>query len=115
MKDFNKILMNLEKNSDKVLNKSLEESAEIVLKRSNKLVPVDTGRLKASGRVRKRANKVMLVEYRTPYAVYVENDLSVNHPIHEDGRDCGGQAKFLFTAMMNMEKVVLKKIKGDIL
>lgn len=39
------------------------------------------------------------VGYRAPYAIYVHENLEIDHPIHVDGsgstRDCHGQAKFL--------------------
>jgi hypothetical protein len=40
-----------------------------------------------------------MVGYRAPYAIYVHENLEIDHPIHVDGsgsvRDCHGQAKFL--------------------
>lgn len=40
-----------------------------------------------------------MVGYRAPYAIYVHENLEIDHPIHVDGsgsvRDCKGQAKFL--------------------
>lgn len=40
-----------------------------------------------------------MVGYRAPYAIYVHENLEIDHPLHVDGsgsvRDCGGQAKFL--------------------
>lgn len=112
--DFEKLLKKLEMKSDTVLNKSLKEAGKIVLKRSNELVPVDTGALRASGRVDEKSKKTIMVRYPIHYAVYVENDLEIQHPIHGD-RDCGGKAKFLFTAVEENKKKIIKKIAGDIL
>ena len=40
-----------------------------------------------------------IVGYRAPYAIYVHENMEIDHPVHVDGsgsvRDCGGQAKFL--------------------
>jgi len=40
-----------------------------------------------------------MVGYRAPYAIYVHENMEIDHPIHEDGhgstRDCKGEAKFL--------------------
>lgn len=40
-----------------------------------------------------------MVGYRAPYAIYVHENMEIDHPVHVDGsgsvRDCHGQAKFL--------------------
>lgn len=40
-----------------------------------------------------------IVGYKAPHAIYVHENLEIDHPLHVDGsgsvRDCGGQAKFL--------------------
>jgi len=39
------------------------------------------------------------VGYKAPHAIYVHENMEIDHPLHADGsgsvRDCGGQAKFL--------------------
>jgi hypothetical protein len=51
--------------------------------------------LKAMKDAKKRGKSVqMVVGYSAPYAIYVHENLEINHPQHGD-RSCGGQAKFL--------------------
>lgn len=61
---------------------------------SQTLVPVDTGFLKASGKMKFGGSGTQFtftIEYTAPYAIFVHEDLSVYHP--------NGQAKFLEAAM----------------
>ena len=54
------------------------------------------------------------VVYTAPYAVYVHEDLEMNHPIHAGGRDCGGEAKFLERPMREgrsmMARIIQRKL-----
>ena len=72
---------------------ALHKSGEHILKESNKLVPVDTGKLKRSGRVVVNEQDLTVgVGYDTPYAARQHEDMTLNHPN-------GGEAKFLEKAM----------------
>jgi hypothetical protein len=62
--------------------------AEGIYNISQVLVPVDTGALKESGRIRENADGTFRVEYTMPYAVFV-------HEILEHGHMLPTQAKFL--------------------
>ena len=62
-------------------------AAEKLLEWSKLLVPVDTGRLRRSGKVVRSGNQINVI-YDTPYAARQHEDLTLNHPN-------GGQAKFL--------------------
>lgn len=72
---------------DNLNNKSRELAIDIY-KRSQELVPVDTGRLKKSGGYRKIENGEYEVAYYAPYAIFVHELVNNKHPN-------GGQAKFL--------------------
>lgn len=85
------------KKAAKEAAKRLRNEAQEVLAKSRDLVPVDTGALKASGRVRPEVgvytiggNAEVWITYGSTavdYAVYVHEDLGKYHP--------HGQAKFL--------------------
>lgn len=61
---------------------SLSTCAQVLLKASQKLVPVDTGALKASGKVDTTGNgfaAVATVSYDGPYAIFVHEKLEAYH------------------------------------
>lgn len=49
--------------------------------------------------------KNVTVGYSAPYAIYVHENLEIDHPAH-DGYNCGGQAKFL--------EIPMKEMRGDL-
>jgi hypothetical protein len=105
--NFNKILSD----NDSVLDTILKESADVIYDESKRRVPVDTGALKASAIIENKKQKEYRVSFKEDYAVYVHEDLSISHPIHGN-RDCGGEAKFLERAMLDMQKVIMKNFKN---
>lgn len=109
------------KNLDKLLNKVQVVSAQIkkdteeteyniakkIYAESQRLVPIDTGYLKESGKIVLKENKTF-VEYQTPYAIFVHERLDLYHP--------NGQAKFLevpFRKYANKD-YVMKDLKNKI-
>lgn len=61
---------------------ALTRCAEIVLARSRGYVPVDTGRLKASGKIESKGQGLhtrVAVVYEAPYAVYVHERTDIPH------------------------------------
>ena len=88
------VIFNLERMADNVedeANQRLEELGKDVLERAQQLVPVDTGRLRDSGRLkvsRARAN----IEFTEDYALHVHERTDIAHS--------NGQAKFLEQAIM---------------
>lgn len=98
----------------KTIAAGLEACAGVVYRKSQKLVPVDKGRLKASGRYGVsgvgRAAKAF-VEYGgpdAPYALYVHEDMTKRHPV--------GQAKFVEDAVRQtrgtMASIMRRMIKA---
>jgi len=53
-------------------------AAEDILRESNRTVPVDTGALQESGHVNVEGDRA-IVEYNTPYAVIVHEDMEAEH------------------------------------
>ena len=83
---------------------ALREAGERILARSQELVPVDTGELKKSGRVRSERTGLgakVHIEYTAPHALDEHEDLS---QFHDDG-----QAKFLEQAAFEN----LGEVKND--
>jgi hypothetical protein len=62
--------------------------AKMIYDKSQELVPVKTGRLKKSGRVRMNNDGTYRVEYMEPYAIFVHEMLGLRH-------ETPTQAKFL--------------------
>jgi hypothetical protein len=94
MDDFDDLNEKISQMIDEVpdlVEKALFEEATIVLNMSQELVPVDTGRLRNTGRV--TVEKVpngfsAAITYSTDYAIYVHEDLTKYHKFPT-------QAKFL--------------------
>lgn len=60
----------------------LKKCGEVLLRKSQTLVPVDTGALKASGKVEVTGvgfSAKVFVSYDGPYAIYVHENLSAYH------------------------------------
>lgn len=78
-----------------VLDDDVADGAQVVLDESDALVPKESGRLSATGRVDKDRGglNTVGVVYAGPYARYQHEHTWFKHP-H------GGQAKFLETAML---------------
>lgn len=85
------------------LARALYAEAQEIMTKSRRLVPVDTGALRASGQVRTgHTGRDPYVEIvyggpAAPYAIYVHERLDVNHTV--------GQAKFL-------EQPTLEQVRG---
>lgn len=81
--------------------KAMQKAAMYIKRESQRLTPVDTGRLRRSARVTKVGkgfDVVVGVSYNTDYAVYVHERLDVFHP--------RGQAKFLSTVIQNQRNEI---------
>ena len=93
-----------------VLEKAIYEEAWVIFKESQKLVPVDTGALRASGFVhapKKENDRVFVrVTYGGPaahYALYVHENLYARH-------DAPTQAKYLETPLYRQVPVLIKNL-----
>jgi hypothetical protein len=92
------------KTIDRQMKRNIERaakmSAQLILDESNRRVPVDTGRLRNSGRVIKESYRAYSVGYPVHYGVYVHFDATAYHP--------NGEAFFLHNAIMAKRQEVLK-------
>ena len=93
-----------------ILEKSIYEEANVIFNESQKLVPVDTGALRASGFVhapRRENNRVFVrVTYGGPaahYALYVHENLYSTHTAPT-------QAKYLETPLYRQVPVLIKNL-----
>lgn len=84
--------------------------AESMMTKAKRLTPVDTGRLRASGRVYRGTitpRVVVMLGFHTSYSIIVHEDLKAHHPV--------GQAKFLETAVnagvKNLERQIAAAIQ----
>lgn len=80
---------------------SKSEIADLILFQAKLLAPYLTGALRASGYVDSEVG-YYTVGFSAPYAAVVHEDLTVSHPIHENERYCGGRAKFLEMAVLEV-------------
>ena len=82
----------------------LEQGAQIILTRSDELVPKESGDLASTGRVKKDRGGVNTVgiTYDGPYAAYQHEHLMFRHPT-------GGAAKFLEIAMLEKGSDAINK------
>ena len=105
------------------LAKAVTGAAQAVLSQSKKLVPVDTGVLKDSGRVEnlKMSSTMISIEITyggaaSQYAGVVHEDMSMNHSpallTHVTKRPRRGQAKYLEIPVMANRKKFFKSIIG---
>jgi len=106
IKNLNSVLKSLQKISITVQNEFRNKeyiTTKKIFDDSQKLVPVDTGKLKKSGKVSYNKNGASTVEYKNDYAVFVHEDLNANHKK-------GTQAKFLEIPFIKHTK----KLKKDL-
>lgn len=77
------------------LDDDLYEGARIVLADSDARVPKESGKLAATGVIKRdrAGNNAVAIEYGTPYARWIHEHVTFKHPQ-------GGQAKFLETALL---------------
>jgi hypothetical protein len=76
---------------------TIQDVLDEVLQDSNSMCPVDTGKLRDSGRV-ETDGSTGSITYDADYAIYVHEDMSKRHP--------DGQAKFLETAIGKHKKIL---------
>lgn len=98
LQEFLKNNRQADKNS--YLQKELFKLGQSILGRAEELTPYDTGTLRRSGvlMVADGGNSI-IIGFTAPYATYVHENLEIRHPYHKSNPDCGGQAKFLETAL----------------
>jgi hypothetical protein len=96
------------------INEGLDKAAVVLYNKSQELVPVDTGRLKASGQIANNGKKGFgaetLVEYggpEAPYAFIVHERLDVHH-------EPPTQAKYLTAAVNRTRGTMTNILKRDI-
>jgi len=92
-----------------IIRPAMTMGGEIILTLAKQYTPVDTGRLRSSGRVDEVAigmKLVIVLGFHTDYAVYVHENLDANHPV--------GQAKFLERAMNEKAAVVEKLLLAEL-
>ena len=80
------------------------DGAQVILKRSDELVPKESGDLASSGRVNKDRGglNTVAVTYDGPYARYQHENIEFKHPQ-------GGSAKFLELAMLEKGEAAINK------
>ena len=83
---------------------ALAEGAQIILDRSNEVVPKESGDLAASGSVNKGAagTNTVAIRYDSVYAHWIHENIQFKHP-------SGGQAKFLEMAMLEKGSDAINK------
>lgn len=88
----------------------LRKCAEMLLKASRPMVPVDTGRLKASGKVEVRGKGLgatALAVYEAPYAIFVHENVGVYHAPPT-------QARFLSAAIPKVRGAMTALLKRQL-
>ena len=82
----------------------LEQGAQIILDRSDELVPKESGDLASSGRVKKDRGglNTIGITYDGPYARYQHEHMFFKHPT-------GGAPKFLEVAMVEKGEAAINK------
>jgi len=93
---------------------ALYQEAQIEMTEAKRRTPVDTGRLRASGRValpvregRRISVTLSFGGAAAPYAIYVHENLEANHASPPFG---GGQAKFLESTINESAPYMLARI-----
>lgn len=61
----------------------LEKIGKAILGRAIELCPIETGFLRSSGKLYVSGNDIRII-FEAPYAAYVHDNMSMNHPIGED-------------------------------
>ena len=94
----------------KALRRGMAKAGRFLLRESKKLVPVKTGKLKASGSSKVLNNSVnkpeYVVSYKKRYAIYVHENLHVFHPV--------GQAKFLEQPAREYRRTLIHIIENEV-
>ena len=99
----------------RAIDEGLKRCAEILLNASQKLVPVLTGKLKASGQIQGNGKKGFgaewIVVYTAPYAWFVHEDMEAKHAAPT-------QAKYLSDALRRvrgtMTAVLERQLKASV-
>ena len=88
---------------------ALAEGAQVILDRSDELVPKESGDLAASGSVNKGASgtNTVAIKYSSVYARYIHENMQFKHPT-------GGSAKFLELAMNEKGSDAISKTGDEI-
>lgn len=101
-----------QKATAKGLRVGLLKAGLFLQRESQKLVPIDTGALKASANTRiegEGLDSSVVVSYGTEYAIYVHENLEAHHPV--------GQAKYLSTPLTEkreaLQKIVIQGIEDN--
>lgn len=81
------------------LMKQLLVVGKSILGRAIELTPMLTGTLRRSG-IMLEFEDYIIIAFTAPYAMYVHERMDIIHPIH-NGRDCGGDHKFLENAVQD--------------
>ena len=101
---------NLAKADKKALRRGMAKAGRFLLRESKLLVPVKTGKLKASGTSKVLNNSdrkpEYIVSYKKKYAIYVHEDLTKHHP--------NGQAKFLEQPARQHRSRLIKIIENEV-
>jgi hypothetical protein len=86
------------------LDDDLYEGARIVLADSEARVPKESGKLVATGVIKRdrAGNNAVAIEYGTPYARWIHEHVHFKHP-------SGGEAKFLETALLVKGREAINK------
>lgn len=80
------------------LHSELITLGKSILGRAIELTPMKTGFLRSSGALYDFGSYIVIA-FTAPYATYVHENLSINHPVHASNPNCGGRAKFLEIAL----------------
>lgn len=83
---------------EKSAGKAVDDALEYILQESNKIVPLEEGTLKRSGKV-DRDGTQGTVSYDTPYAIKQHEDRSLSH-------DHGRHPKYLERTVKNEKKEI---------
>jgi len=70
MIDINKTMSQID---EQIVKDIVDDVTQLIFDESQKLVPVDSGRLKASGKIIKEKDRE-IIRYTAPYAYYVHED-----------------------------------------
>jgi hypothetical protein len=85
----------------------LRQAGELVLERSNRMVPLEEGTLERSGRVTDNGRDEVAVSYDTPYARVQHEDMTLRH-------DNGRSAKFLEKAHRQSRGEIAKLVAAAV-
>lgn len=84
--------------------RGVRKAIKLLFKASQNIVPVDTGRLKGSGKIvesgRGTSRFNAKIVYRAPYAIYVHEDLTARHKPGQFAKFIEAPARILRPAML---------------